>query len=88
MFSEILKDEINANDEKKLYNGMKRIVRKYSQEKDNIQAVQEFVRVLCGGASLNEILQVTKEEAVNPTISTELTTESECKLEKLYESQN
>lgn len=86
IFSEILKDEINANDERRLYNGIKRIIKKYSQEKDNIEVIQEFVRILCGGASMDEILQVTKEEVINPTISTELTTDSECKIENLYKS--
>lgn len=86
IFSEILKDEINANDEIKLYNGIKRIIKKYSQEKGNIAAIQEFVRVLCGGASIDEILQVTKEEVINPTVSTELTTDSECEIDNLYRS--
>jgi len=34
IFTEILKDEINANDQQKLYNGVKRLIKKYSQEKE------------------------------------------------------
>jgi hypothetical protein len=62
-FAEIIKDEIDANDQHKLYNGVKRLIKKYSQEKRGIEALNEFVSVLCGGATLYEILQITMEEA-------------------------
>lgn len=62
-FSEIIKDEIDANDQQKLYNGIKRIIKKYSQEKRGIEALNEFVSVLCGGATLYELLQITIDEA-------------------------
>lgn len=63
VFTEIIKDEIDANDQHKLYNGVKRLIKKYSQEKRGIEALNEFVSVLCGGATLYEILQITIEEA-------------------------
>jgi len=46
IFTEILKDEINANDQQKLYNGVKRLIKKYSQEKRGLETLDEFVRVL------------------------------------------
>ncbi|TYQ17720.1 UNVERIFIED_CONTAM: hypothetical protein Cloal_0082 [Acetivibrio alkalicellulosi] len=81
VFAEILKNEINANDEQKLYNGIKRIVRKYSQQKNGIQIINELVRVLCGGATLDEILEISKEEALNPTTVTDIVADSTCYLE-------
>ena len=45
-FAEIIKDEIDANDQHKLYNGV-RLIKKYSQKKR--WGINEFVSVLCGG---------------------------------------
>jgi tRNA A37 threonylcarbamoyltransferase TsaD len=78
IFAEILKDEINANDEQRLFNGFKRIIKKYSQDKKGLEAIDELIRVLCGGASINEILQVAKEECMNPTLETEITLSKQC----------
>lgn len=80
IFAEMFKDEVNANDEQKMYNGIKRIVRKYAQDHKSMSAINEFARVICGGASLDEILQISKDEAVNPTVETDLTVDSECRL--------
>lgn len=82
VFTEILKDEINANDEQRLYNGTKRLIKKYSQEKRGIEALNEFISVLSGGASLEELLLITKEEAKNPTLATELTVDDRCYTEE------
>lgn len=73
IFAEMLKDEINANDEIKLYNGVKRLIGKYSGNSAAIAAVDEFTSVLTGGASLEEIMQVSVDEAENPTPATGLT---------------
>lgn len=78
IFAEILKDEINANDEQRLFNGFKRTIKKYSQDKKGQEAMDELMRVLCGGASINEILQVVKEECINPTLETEMTLSKQC----------
>ncbi|WP_235832676.1 hypothetical protein [Acetivibrio mesophilus] len=78
MFTEILKDEINANDQQRIYNGVKRLIKKYSQEKRGMETLDEFIRVLSGGASLEELLQIAKEEAQNPTISTGITVDDNC----------
>ncbi|MFZ5985932.1 MAG: hypothetical protein ACOYWZ_02270, partial [Bacillota bacterium] len=80
IFSEMLKDEVNANDEQRIYNGIKRIIKKYSEEKNGISIVNELIGVLSGGASLEEILQITKEEALNPTLATGLTVDDSCSL--------
>ena len=72
IFAEMLKDEINANDELKLYNGIKRLISKYSKDRTAISAVDEFTSVLTGGANLEEIMQVSLDEAVNPTPVTAL----------------
>ncbi len=78
MFAEIFKDEINANNEQTLYNGIKRVVRKYSEDNSSIRAINEFARVIFGGASLDEIIQVTIDEVKNPSIASELTVENRC----------
>ncbi|HHV28736.1 MAG TPA: hypothetical protein GXX73_03885 [Clostridium sp.] len=78
VFTEILKDEINANDQQRIYNGVKRLIKKYSQEKRGMETLDEFIRVLSGGASLEELLQIAKEEAQNPTISTGITVDDNC----------
>jgi hypothetical protein len=78
LFAEIFKDEINANNEQTLYNGIKRVVRKYSEDESSIKAITEFTRVIFGGASLDEIIQVTIDEAKNPSLTSELTVENHC----------
>ncbi|AEV69804.1 hypothetical protein [Acetivibrio clariflavus] len=79
VFSQILKDEINANDESRLFNGVKRIIKKYSQNKKELEAIDEMIRVLCGGASINEILQVTKDECTDMSLTTGITVDDSCK---------
>jgi len=81
IFSEILKDEINANDERKMYNGVKRVTKKYAEESKALEAIDEFVRVITGGASLKELFQIVKEEAVNPTLTTEMLAGNNCRLD-------
>lgn len=78
VFAEILKDEINANDEQRLFNGFKRIIKKYSKDKKAQEVLDEMMRVLCGGAAIYEILQVTREEIIDPTLATGITTEMKC----------
>jgi len=77
IFTEILKDEINANDQQKLYNGVKRLIKKYSQEKRGLEP-----RWVCKGfnrgASLEELLQIAREESQNPTITTEIIVDDSC----------
>ncbi|MCX7923613.1 MAG: hypothetical protein N3B21_16625 [Clostridia bacterium] len=82
IFAEMFKDEINANDEQRLYNGVKRVVKKYSQDKSAISIINEFTSVISGGASLEEILQITMDEAVNPSITSELVVDNSCKTDK------
>nr|WP_235715945.1 hypothetical protein [Acetivibrio cellulolyticus] len=83
VFAEILKDEINANDEQRLFNGFKRIIKKYSQDTKGQEVMDEMIRVLCGGASIYEILQVTKEESIDPTLSTGITVENQCHVDNI-----
>lgn len=78
VFSQILKDEINANDEERLFNGFKRIIKKYSHNKKELEAIDEMIRILCGGASINEILQVTRDECLDPTLETGITVDKRC----------
>jgi len=78
IFAEMFKDEINANEEDRLYNGIKRIIRKYSEDRNSISAINEFTRVISGGASLEEILQITIDEIENPTLVTEITVDENC----------
>lgn len=78
IFAEMLKDEINANDERKMYNGIKKIVKKHSDDKNAISVINEYTKAITGGASLNEILQIANDEIINPTLSSELTVDKTC----------
>ena len=75
IFSERFKDEINANDEQKLYNGVKRIVKKYADKNSASSAIDEFVRVIAGGTTLDEIMIIARDEARNPTLISDLVLE-------------
>jgi hypothetical protein len=78
LFAEILKDEINANDEQELYFGVKNIIKKYSGEREAFEAIDEFIKVITGGASLDEIIQLAIDEAHNPTLASDLTLNNSC----------
>jgi len=43
-----------------------------------LETLDEFVRVLTGGASLEELLQIAREESQNPTITTEIIVDDSC----------
>jgi len=79
----MFKDEINANDEQMIYNDIKKVIRMYCDDENAIAVINEFTKAISGGASLEEILQITKEEAQNPTISSEITVDAKCKLGRL-----
>jgi len=81
-FSEMFKDEIDSNDEERLYNGIKRIIRKYKDDAKAIAVIDEFTRVISGGASLLEIMQISRDETLNPTLASEITVEDSCRLEQ------
>jgi hypothetical protein len=81
IFAEIFKDEINANDERKMFSGVKRVAKKYAENNKATGAIDEFVRVITGGASLKELFRIAKEEAVNPTLATEISIDSSCELD-------
>ena len=81
VFAEILKDEINANNEYDIYHDVKEFINKYSKDANSLKVINEYTQAISGGATLNEILQITMEEVINPSISTGLTTEDECELE-------
>lgn len=84
VFSDMFKNEINANDERKLYNGVKRIIKKYAQEGDAIEIINEFTRVISGGASLEEILLISKDEAMNPSLASAISVDDSCDLERKH----
>lgn len=78
IFAEMMKDEINANEERKLYNGIKRILRRYSGDRKVMAALDDFTGALTGGATLEEILTIAKDEAVSPTPASDITVNSDC----------
>jgi hypothetical protein len=80
VFAEMFKDEINANDEKRLYSGVKKIVKKYSDNNDALSIINEYTRVISGGATLDEILQITMDEARHPSAATDITVSKDCEL--------
>lgn len=80
VFAEVFKDEINANQEDDLYNSVKKFISKYAKDEFSISLINEFTVAISGGASLNEILQITKDEVISPTLSTGLTTSQDCEV--------
>lgn len=78
VFAEIIKDEINANNEYDLYHDVKDLISKYSEDANAINIINEFTQAISGGATLNEVLQITCEEVIVPSISTGLMSENEC----------
>lgn len=82
IFAEMFKDEVNANDELRMFNGVMRIIKKYSGDAGSIGIINEFTGVITGGATLEEILQITCDEAVNPTLASKLVTDESCRLKK------
>lgn len=82
VFAEMFKDEINANDENKMYNGIKRITKKYSEDKKAFSIINEFTRVISGGTSLDEIFQLTRDEIVHPTLISDISAENNCHTDK------
>jgi hypothetical protein len=80
IFAEMFKDEINANDEMEMYNGIKDVIKKYSGDKRAVSLINEYTRAISGGASLDEILQLTMDEARYPTLASEITVDKKCNL--------
>lgn len=78
IFAEMFKDEMNANEEVKLYNGIKRIIKKYAEDHKSLSVIDEFTRVISGGVSLEEIMKITIEEAEHPTIASEVVIDNKC----------
>lgn len=81
IFSEMFKDEINACDENEIYSEIKKFLKKYSDNSEIIAAVNEFTGAITGGASIEELLSITRDEAINPTLASALTVDETCKLE-------
>lgn len=79
VFAQVFKDEINANDEQRLYNGVKRIIKKYENDETAIRIVDEFMRVISGGASLEEILRISGDETLNPSAESDILVGEKCK---------
>jgi ATP:corrinoid adenosyltransferase len=82
LFTEMFKDEINSNDEHKFYNGMKRVLKKYSQDKKSLAVLDEFTRVIAGGTSLDEIMQLAMDEALHPTMISDVILDNSCDTER------
>jgi hypothetical protein len=79
IFTEVFKDEINANDEQKLYTGIKKIIGKYSANEMAMTAINDFTSAISGGSSLMEIIQISLEEATNPSLSSDISVDDSCK---------
>lgn len=74
IFSEILKDEINANDENTLYNNLKAILDKYKDNQPVLYVINLVIKALSDGATLEEILNVSIEEALTREKAEDITT--------------
>ena len=64
-----------------MYNGIKRVLKKLGDDQKLIEVIDEFTQSITGGASLHEILMITKDEALSPTLASELTVDDSCKFE-------
>ncbi|MCX7708278.1 MAG: hypothetical protein N2484_00345 [Clostridia bacterium] len=84
IFSEMFKDEVNAVDEQRLYRGVLRVLKKYSDQKEAIDAINEFTRAIAGGASMEEILNIAHDEAVSPSLASALVVDETCKLDEKH----
>lgn len=82
IFAEMFKDEINAVDEQRLYNGVKRLLKKFAQDQNALSVLNEYTRVISGGTSIEEIVQIAIDEAQNPTITSDLIADASCMLEQ------
>ncbi|MDP4091966.1 MAG: hypothetical protein Q8920_01240 [Bacillota bacterium] len=87
IFAEVFKDEMNANEEHKLYNGFVRLIHKYSEDKKSLDVINEYTRVISGGTSLEEILQVTKDEAAEPTVISDIVVDNSCSRQEEWDKQ-
>lgn len=81
VFAEMFKDEINASDEREMYNGVKQIVRKYEKDKYALSVINDFTSAISGGASLEEILTITMDEVKDPTLASSVTVDQSCSVE-------
>lgn len=80
IFAELFKDEINANDEHRIFNGIKRVIKKYAEDENSMSVINEFFRVMTGGTSILEILQISIDETLNPTSASDITVSNKCDL--------
>ncbi|MCX8128699.1 MAG: hypothetical protein N3I35_01210 [Clostridia bacterium] len=80
IFAEMLKDEINANDEEQLFSDIKKIINKYSDDMNALSLLNEFTEAVTGGATMLEILQITRDEAKSPSAATDITVSKDCNI--------
>lgn len=80
VFSEMFKNEINAADDHLLYVGFTKMIHKYGNDEHVMTALKEFFSAITQGAELEEIMEISIDEAGNPGPMSELTIDDSCKL--------
>lgn len=87
-FTEILKDEINSIEESQIFNNVISTADKYKDDNNALDIIEDVFKAITGGASLAEILLVTKDELVNPTPINVINTDTLIKNNDLLEDSN
>lgn len=80
VFVEMMKNEINANDEQEMYNSVKKLLRKHAKDAKAISLMEDFFGAISGDASLEEIMTIAIEEAQDPSLTSELTVDDSCRV--------
>lgn len=82
VFTEILKNEINAADEHDIYIQILKVIRKYEKDENALNAIYEFFSAISEGADLEEIMNISIDEASSPSPMSELTVDNSCKIKQ------
>lgn len=78
VFTEILKNEIDAADEREIYAKVMKILQKYLNDEKSLKAIYEFFSAISEGADLEEVMNIAIDEAENPSAVSELTIDDSC----------
>lgn len=82
VFSEMLKNEINAADEHEIYKKVMKVIRKYQKDEKCITAINEFFSAISEGADLKEIMNISIDEASSPSTVSDLIIDDSCQIKQ------
>lgn len=82
VFSEILKNEIDAADEHGIYSKVMKIIRKYQNDEKSLKVIYEFFAAISEGSDLEEIMNIAIDESLNPSAVSEATIDDSCTIKQ------